>query len=115
MTINLEITDRQFKDIELYCSVNNLQINDYLIDIITEKHSINKFGDLNEIIPKVIESKTVESKKRGRPKKKTEENVTEIKEEENDIESKKYTGNTENIEKEEIKPIAKRKRKLNTL
>lgn len=69
MKLEIELDDRQFNDIEGYCKANNLDIQSYLIDIISEKHSINKFGDLNDLIPSIIEEEKVEVKKRGRPKK----------------------------------------------
>lgn len=69
MKLEIELDDRQFNDIDGYCKANNLDVQSYLIDIISEKHSINKFGDLNDLIPKVIEEEKVEVKKRGRPKK----------------------------------------------
>lgn len=77
MKLEIELNDRQFNDIEGYCKANNLDIQNYIVDIITEKHSINKFGDLNELIPKVIEEEKVEVKKRGRPKKVKETIVEE--------------------------------------
>lgn len=77
MKLEIELNDRQFNDIDGYCKVNNLDIQNYIVDIITEKHSINKFGDLNELIPKVIEEEKVEVKKRGRPKKVKETTVEE--------------------------------------
>lgn len=119
MKFELDFNDRQYNDIELYCKSNNLDIQTYLIDIITEKHSINKFGDLNDIIPKVIEESTVVVKKRGRPKKlveeKKEENITieiPIKE---DIEKEKTIVEDKEIEQTVIKPTVKRKRTLKTL
>lgn len=69
MKLEIELDDRQFNDIEGYCKANNLDVQSYLIDIISEKHSINKFGDLNDLIPSIIEEEKVEVKKRGRPKK----------------------------------------------
>ena len=69
MKLEIELDDRQFNDIEGYCKANNLDVHSYLIDIISEKHSINKFGDLNDLIPSIIEEEKVEVKKRGRPKK----------------------------------------------
>lgn len=119
MKIELDFNDRQYNDIELYCKSNNLDIHSYLIDIITEKHSINKFGDLNDIIPKVIEESTVVVKKRGRPKK-----ITEDKKEENttvetpikeDTEKEKLILEDKEIEQTVIKPTVKRKRTLKTL
>lgn len=133
MTISLELDNRQYLDIEYYCSINNLTIQEYLTDIITEKHSLNKFGDLNEIIPVAIEESTVKAKKRGRPKKDIEPQIIESvseKEQPTKVEVKetkqsKEVTNAEQksgISKEEIKsevkivkPTVKRKRALKTL
>lgn len=133
MTINLELDNRQYLDIEYYCSTNNLTIQEYLIDIITEKHSLNKFGDLNEIIPVAIEESTVKAKRRGRPKKNIEPQIIESVSEEGvptKVEPKKTEQSKETtkveqkseMSKEEIKsevkivkPTVKRKRVLKTL
>ena len=69
----LSINDRLFYDIQEYCNKNDLDMREYLVELIEERHMINKYGDLNEIIPKAIEESKVEVKKRGRPKKKVEE------------------------------------------
>lgn len=120
MKIELDFNDRQYNDIELYCKTNNLEIQTYLIDIINEKHSINKFGDLNELIPKVLEESTVAVKKRGRPKKVVEgktEAVVKKNEEPKEIieETVKTKSESEEISQNTIKPTVKRKRTLKTL
>ena len=118
MTISIELDDRQYRDIELYCNMNNIKINDYLTDIITEKHMINKYGDLNDIMPVAIEENKTKIKKRGRPKKDTEtqleiEAVVEEKKEETE---NKMVEITENREVETVvKPTVKRKRTLKTI
>ena len=118
MTISIELDDRQYRDIELYCNMNNIKINDYLTDIITEKHMINKYGDLNEIMSVAIEEDKTKIKKRGRPKKDTEpqseiEAVVEEKKEETE---NKIGEITENREVETVvKPTVKRKRTLKTI
>lgn len=118
MTISIELDDRQYRDIELYCNMNNIKINDYLTDIITEKHMLNKYGDLNEIMSVSIEEDKTKIKKRGRPKKDTEpqseiEAVVEEKKEETE---NKMVEMTENREVETvIKPTVKRKRTLKTI
>ena len=68
----LRINDRLFYDIQEYCDKNDLDMMEYLVELIEERHMINKYGDLNEIIPKAIEESKVEVKKRGRPKKEVE-------------------------------------------
>ena len=122
MTISIELDDRQYRDIELYCNMNNIKINDYLTDIITEKHMINKYGDLNEIMPVAIEEDKTKIKKRGRPKKDTEPQseigtvVEEKKEDTNEEKDNKTVEITENREAETVvKPTVKRKRTLKTI
>ena len=122
MTISIELDDRQYRDIELYCNMNNIKINDYLTDIISEKHMINKYGDLNDIMPVAIEENKTKIKKRGRPKKDTEPQseieavIEEKKEDTNEEKENKMVEMTENREVETvIKPTVKRKRTLKTI
>ena len=122
MTISIELDDRQYRDIELYCNMNNIKINDYLTDIITEKHMLNKYGDLNEIMPVAIEENKTKIKKRGRPKKDTEPQseieavIEEKKEDTNEEKENKMVEITENREVETVvKPTVKRKRTLKTI
>lgn len=122
MIISIELDDRQYRDIELYCNMNNIKINDYLTDIITEKHMINKYGDLNEIMSVSIEEDKTKIKKRGRPKKDTEPQseigtvVEEKKEDTNEETENKMVEITENREVETVvKPTVKRKRTLKTI
>ena len=118
MIISIELDDRQYRDIELYCNMNNIKINDYLTDIITEKHMLNKYGDLNEIMSVTIEEDKTKIKKRGRSKKDEEpqseiEAVVEEKKEETE---NKMVEMTENREVETVvKPTVKRKRTLKTI
>ena len=122
MTISIELDDRQYRDIELYCNMNNIKINDYLTDIIIEKHLTNKYGDLNEIMSVAIEEDKTKIKKRGRPKKDTEPQseieavVEEKKEDTNEAMENKMVEMTENREAETVvKPTVKRKRTLKTI
>ena len=122
MTISIELDDRQYRDIELYCNMNNIKINDYLTDIITEKHMLNKYGDLNEIMSVSIEEDKTKIKKRGRPKKDAEPQseieavVEEKKEDTNEKIENKTVEITENREVETVvKPTVKRKRTLKTI
>lgn len=122
MTISIELDDRQYRDIELYCNMNNIKINNYLTDIITEKHMLNKYGDLNEIMSVSIEEDKTKIKKRGRPKKDTEPQseievvVEEKKEDTNEEMENKMVEITENREVETVvKPTVKRKRTLKTI
>ena len=122
MIISIELDDRQYRDIELYCNMNNIKINDYLTDIISEKHMINKYGDLNDIMPVAIEENKTKIKKRGRSKKDEEPQseieavVEEKKEGVNEETENKMVEMTENREVETVvKPTVKRKRTLKTI
>ena len=118
MTISIELDDRQYRDIELYCNMNNIKINDYLTDIITEKHMINKYGDLNEIMSVTIEEDKTKIKKRGRPKKDTEpqSEIGVVVEEKKEETENKMVEIIENREVETVvKPTVKRKRTLKTI
>ena len=122
MTISIELDDRQYRDIELYCKMNNIKINDYLTDIIIEKHLLNKYGDLNEIMSVTIEEDKTKIKKRGRSKKDEEPQseieavVEEKKEDTNEEKENKMVEMTENREVETvIKRTVKRKRTLKTI
>ena len=118
MTISIELDDRQYRDIELYCNMNNIKINDYLTDIITEKHMLNKYGDLNEIMSVTIEEDKTKIKKRGRSKKDEEpqSEIGTVVEEKKEETENKMVEMTENREVETvIKPTVKRKRTLKTI
>ena len=118
MTISIELDDRQYRDIESYCDMNNIKVNDYLTDIITEKHMINKYGDLNDIMTVAIEEDKTKIKKRGRPKKDTEpqSEIGTVVEEKKEETEDKTVEITENREAETVvKPTVKRKRTLKTI
>ena len=118
MIISIELDDRQYRDIELYCNMNNIKINDYLTDIITEKHMINKYGDLNDIMTVAIEEDKTKIKKRGRPKKDTEpqSEIGVVVEEKKEETENKMVEIIENREVETVvKPTVKRKRTLKTI
>ena len=118
MIISIELDDRQYRDIELYCNMNNIKVNDYLTDIITEKHMINKYGDLNDIMTVAIEEDKTKIKKRGRPKKDTEpqSEIGVVVEEKKEETENKMVEITENREVETVvKPTVKRKRTLKTI
>jgi hypothetical protein len=117
MKLEIELEDRQYNDILSYCEVNKLDIQAYLCKIIGEKHSINKFGDLNDLLPKVIEESTVSVKKRGRPKKSsgTVEQPSEIATDDFVKTENQPIEIIENKEEAVVKPTVKRKRTLKTL
>lgn len=117
MKLEIELEDRQYSDILSYCEANKLNVQTYLCEIIGEKHSINKFGDLNELIPKVIEESTVSVKKRGRPKKVSEslEQPSKAVTEDSVKTETPQLPFVENKEEVAVKPTVKRKRTLKTL
>lgn len=122
MEFTIEIPNRLYNDIDSYCSINKIDIQGYIIEIIEEKHSINKYGDLNDMMPKVMEEKTVEVKRRGRPKKQPieekplhEEVFNETKEFKNIEQEKNIEQHKENEKEVIIKPTVKRKRTLKTI
>lgn len=125
--ITLNVIDRVYNDIKEYCRINSLDLSEYLSELIESQHMINKYGDLNEIIPKAIEESKVEVKKRGQQKKKdgeaTETTAFENTEYETVIgETDKYQkelleklNDVKEEEKTTVKTTAKRKRTLKTL
>lgn len=117
MVINIEISDRDYRDIELYCNVNGLVLNDYISNIIMETHYCNKYGDLNTMMEKVTEESTASPKKKAVRTNKTDANIKE----ENDV-KEQLEVNKKQITEKEVTPIekvdkvtVKRKRTLNTL
>lgn len=114
MTISIEISDWQYRDIESYCKLCKISVQEYLVGIISEKHSINKFGDLNEIVKVDTEKSEVKAKKRGRPKKTEaeDEKSVEIKE---DDEQHPIEEEPKPILAEPKKPTVRKKRTLNPI
>lgn len=64
MEIVITLENRLYNDIKGYCETNSLDISNYIVDLITERHQTTKFGDLNDIINDVVANSTVESVKR---------------------------------------------------
>lgn len=117
MVINIEISDRDYRDIELYCNANGLDLKEYISNLIMETHYCNKYGDLNTMMEKIAEESTASPKKRVERAKKSEVVSTE----ENDVEEQLEV-NKKQITDKEATPIekvakvtVKRKRTLNTL
>lgn len=89
MKINIEIIDRLYEQIKSMCDFNNITVENYIIDCVTDAFNIMKYGDLNEKIQnetteKKLEEKTTTNrteekpkKKVGRPKKVKEEKIEE--------------------------------------
>ena len=57
MTVEIEIIDRVYHNIEDFCNVNGLNIKEYMSDAITEKYNLDRYGDLNEKLTKKEEKK----------------------------------------------------------
>jgi len=117
MVINIEISDRDYRDIELYCNVNGLDLKEYISNLIMETHYCNKYGDLNTMMEKVAEESTASPKKKVVRTNKSNAKVKE----ENDVEEQ-FEVNKKQITEKEVKPTekvdkvtVKRKRTLNTL
>lgn len=117
MVINIEISDRDYRDIELYCNANGLDLKEYISNLIMETHYCNKYGDLNTMMEKVAEESTASPKKKVVRTNKSNAKVKEENgvEEQLEVNKKQITDNeaapTEKVEK----VIVKRKRTLNTL
>lgn len=74
MIYEIEIQDKLFNDIKLFCKLNNMNIDKYLISKIQEQFFIDKYGDLN-----VLKNSNVNEK---------DKKIDSIKKEEKKIEQK---------------------------
>ena len=43
--MNIEIKDKLYKDIESYCALNELNLNDYVNDLLKKSFMIDKYGE----------------------------------------------------------------------
>ncbi len=85
MKVEIDLPDRLYEEIRELCEYNNLTIDRYIIDCISDAYYTLKYGDLNLKINKDKEDSKnsekkevkpdVEKKKVGRPRKKVEEVV----------------------------------------
>lgn len=50
--MNLELDKRLYKRISEYCSVNNLNIEEYISEIIEKQFNLDCYGDINDIFNK---------------------------------------------------------------
>lgn len=57
MTVEIEIIDRVYYNIEDFCEVNGLDVREYMSNAITERYNLDKYGDLNEKLAKKEEKK----------------------------------------------------------
>lgn len=73
MTVEIEIIDRVYYNIEDFCKVNGFDIKEYMSNAITERYNLDKYGDLNEKLVKK------EEKKPSTRRTKKEEPIVEVK------------------------------------
>lgn len=62
MTLEIEIIDRIYHNIEAFCHVNNKDIKEYIVNSIIERYNLDRYGDLNEKVHKK-ENKDISSDK----------------------------------------------------
>ena len=115
MIVNLDIKDRDYKNISDYCEKNRLVLNDYLCDKIISGYTVDKYGAVppmfanktvnmtdNTKVEDVVEEVKVEVVEEPKPKrkhstkKKTEKTTTETCNEEKQV--------PEVVKEEEPKP-----------
>lgn len=53
MLVEVDIIDRIYRNIEDFCCVNGLDVNEYIINAIVERYNLDKYGDLNEKLVKI--------------------------------------------------------------
>lgn len=67
MIYEIEIQDKLFRDINLFCKINNLELNDYLVNKIREQFFIDKYGDLNTLKNNNVEKEVEKTNKKIDP------------------------------------------------
>ena len=80
MKITINIDERTGTAIREFCKANNLKQNQYLVDIIEKQFSIDRFGDLNELLAKKEKPKQVQMTEVKEDTPKQPHNDTPIKE-----------------------------------
>lgn len=124
--IKIDIPKRVIDAVKEYCSLNNLDMNEYIADCVVKQNGIDRYGDLNNLIHKSIEKEpeiinhyevnvSVKEEKKveeDKPKPKTVENrAITMRQKKQAVEKPKE------IQKEEeiiIKPVPTRKRTIKT-
>lgn len=111
MKVEIDLPDRLYEEIRELCEYNNLTIDRYIIDCISDAYYTLKYGDLNLKINKDKEDfknsekkevkSDVEKKKVGRPRKKVEEFVQTDKKENLIIEETVLNNTKETVLKKE--------------
>ena len=107
MKVEIDLPDRLYEEIRELCEYNNLTIDRYIIDCISDAYYTLKYGDLNLKINKDKEDfknsekkevkSDVEKKKVGRPRKKVEEVVQTDKKENVIIEETVLNNTTDTV------------------
>lgn len=111
MKVEIDLPDRLYEEIRELCEYNNLTIDRYIIDCVSDAYYTLKYGDLNLKINKDKEDfknsekkevkSDVEKKKVGRPRKKVEEVVQTDKKENSIIEESVLNNTKETVLKKE--------------
>lgn len=111
MKVEIDLPDRLYEEIRELCEYNNLTIDRYIIDCVSDAYYTLKYGDLNLKINKDKEDfknsekkevkSDVEKKKVGRPRKKVEEVVQTDKKENLIIEETVLNNTKETVLKKE--------------
>ena len=102
MTVEIDIIDRIYYNIQEFCEVNGLDVIEYMTDAITERYNLDKYGDLNEKLVKkeekkppvrrtkktdtVVDVKVTETVNITKTEEPIKEEVSEIKEHQSDVE-----------------------------
>ena len=107
MKVEIDLPDRLYEEIRELCEYNNLTIDRYIIDCVSDAYYTLKYGDLNLKINKDKEDfknsekkevkSDVEKKKVGRPRKKVEEVVQTDKKENLIIEATVLNNTTDTV------------------
>ena len=59
MNLNVDLNSRLIESISQYCSYNGLELNEYITSCLTKQLALDKYGDLNEKIPKRKENNII--------------------------------------------------------
>ena len=57
MEIQIKLTERQYKTLNDWCVANNIDASEYLGKKVWEAFMVDKYGDLNDKVPKVVDKK----------------------------------------------------------
>lgn len=79
MELTIDIPDRVYSNLKLFCEANGIEIAAYALTALEERLSVDRFGDMNEMLKKPEPKKRV-TRKKAEPKpeaKKVEEEKKE--------------------------------------